>query len=126
MSSSYVVKLVTDDELLVKASGLGVVKVGDLLEVLDPTTMKVKDPITGDSLGSVKRVKANLVVTSVAPGLILCAAWGRSSGGLSAISRVMAGEPQVNIRGSEPHWPERVDLGDPVEATGRRVKREEQ
>ncbi|MDE0775853.1 MAG: hypothetical protein OSB43_06255 [Nocardioides sp.] len=121
----YVVKVVTDYELLVNFGAPDGADAGLILKVLDPETQNVKDPKTGLELGSVEREKARIAIETVGDKMSLCRVVGRQPGGtLSAISTVMTGsqDPPTLIRGNYPKWPEGVKEGDPVALTGRRLK----
>jgi hypothetical protein len=119
----YVVKLVTDFELLVNIGEGDGAKEGRILQVLDPRTQGVIDPKTGEDLGSVERQKARVAIEQVGERMSLCRVMGRRPGGsLSAVSTVMSGSTPVLIKGSKPAWPEGVSEGDPVVFTGLRLK----
>lgn len=119
----YVVKLVTDYELLVNMGKNDGAEAGLILKVLDTRTQNVRDPKTGEDLGSVDREKARVAIETVGDNISLCRVLGRTPGGsLSAISTVMSGTSPLLIRGPEPEWPEGVSEGDPVGPTGRRLK----
>lgn len=117
----YVVKLVTDFELLANVGTDDGAEEGIVLEVLDPETQDVVDPKTGEKLGSVDRHKARVAIEKVGEKMSLCRVVDRRSGSLSAISTIMAGGPTIQIAGSSPTWPEGVSTGDPVRFTGRRL-----
>lgn len=108
----FVAQLVTDEQLLINVGERDGVREGMTFEVLDPRTMNVKDPVTGEDLGSLKRVKIRVVVTQVSERLSL--ARTRSSGStLGAVSQLLSGARQRgSLTGDK--WPEGVERGDPV------------
>jgi hypothetical protein len=108
----FVAQLVTDEQLLMNVGERDGVREGMTFEVLDPRTMNVKDPVTGENLGSLKRVKVRVVVTQVDERLSLARV--RSSGTtLGAVSQLLAGSRQRGFLTSD-KWPEGVEKGDPV------------
>jgi hypothetical protein len=123
MRDAYVIRLVTDYELLVNLGESDGAQVGEILDVLDPRTQNVTDPLTGADLGSIPRRKVGVAIDRVSEQLSLCTVLGRSAtSGLSAVSRVMSGEPALQIRADTPKWPEGVEPGDPVVRTGRKIR----
>lgn len=104
-----VAKLVTDDELLINRGLIHGVEKGMEFAVLDPSTMDVKDPETGENLGSIVRTKARVVVTTVGERLALTRI--STSRGISAVASAMAGRTGV-LTGDA--WPEGVRVKDPV------------
>jgi hypothetical protein len=118
MDDFYVVRLVNDYDLIVNA-GKGQVEVDEILEVIDPRTQDVRDPKTGDSLGSLDLPKCQIFVKHVADQMSLCSVYGRLSG-LSAVTAVMSGSPRISVIGAGPKWPEGVEPEDPIRKTGKR------
>jgi hypothetical protein len=118
MDDFYVVRLVNDFDLIVNM-GKGQVEVDEILEVLDPRTQDVRDPKTGETLGSLDLPKCQVYVKHVADHMALCSVFGRSTG-LSAVSAVMSGSPRISVAGAGPKWPEGVEPQDPIRRIGRR------
>ena len=111
-SEGVVGQVGTDEQWLRNIGGRDGVRVGMTFEVLDPRTMNVKDPVTAENLGSLKRVKVKVVVTQVDERLSLARV--RSSGtALGAVSQLLAGSRQRGFLTSD-KWPEGVAKGDPV------------
>lgn len=109
----YVVKLVTEDELVFNRGSDDGVVVGDLYEVLDPNTQSILDPKTNKSLGSIDRVLVRVRVTTVGEQIALARQVSRRSGTLSSVSQVLAGStPAVTL--APVRWPEGVAVGFPM------------
>lgn len=107
-----VAQLVTDEQLVMNIGERDGVRKGMTFEVLDPRTMNVKDPVTGENLGSLKRVKVRVLVTEVAERLSL-ARVGTRTVGIGAVAQILAGSRQRSVLTSD-KWPEGVEKGDPV------------
>jgi hypothetical protein len=118
--SGLVARLVNDEELLINIGSEDGVVVGQLYKVLDPITMNVPDPATGRDLGSIERVKAQVVVTEVGERLALARKWPRRKKSLSGAASVLSGESNLP-RPSTRAWREGVAPKDPVVATGKRI-----
>lgn len=119
-SAIYVVKLLTDDELLLNVGTDGGAEVDQLFRILDPMTMDVKDPFTGESLGSVERVKAKVRVVEVGERVSIARVHPGRSQGLSSIAQVLSGAPRASVL-SGSTWPDGVAVGDPAVRSGRLV-----
>ena len=127
-----VAKILNARELLINRGSADGVEVGMRFAVLDPEAENVKDPDTGDSLGSIFRPKVSVEVTEVEPHLSLAATYRKSTvniggGGAlasSALSKLFEPPNYVEryetFRSSEQTWealPESqsfVKVGDPI------------
>jgi hypothetical protein len=107
-----VVRLVTDEELLINLGSEQGVREGDTFIVLDERTRNVKEPGTNRDLGSLERVKTRIIVIQVGE-LMSLAKVKRRSMGLSGAALVLSGVPTSNKLTSS-GWPEGVEEGDPV------------
>lgn len=116
--AGYVARLVTDSELLLNIGSIAGVRAGDYYDILDESTRDVIDPKTGETLGSIDRVKARVVVFEVAEKLALAKVTGRSMG-LSSAARVLSGDLPA-VTSSPDRWREGVGVGDPVRFGGRK------
>ena len=108
-----VAQLVTDDELIINVGALDGVEVGDIFNVLDPSTLNVREPGTNRPLGSIERVKAKVIVTSVNDLMSLARVQGRNTG-LSSISRVLSGDMSYARLTLKSAWPDGVTVSDPA------------
>ncbi|WP_442864682.1 FlgT C-terminal domain-containing protein [Aeromicrobium sp. HA] len=107
-----VVRLITDDELLINLGSAAGVAVGDTFKVLDSRTMNVREPGTNRDLGSLERVKSRLQVVQVSEHMALAEVMGRSTG-ISGATRILTGG-SISSRLTSGTWPEGVEPGDPV------------
>lgn len=106
-----VVRLVTDDELLLDVGTDQGVFVGQIFDILDPTTENVTAP-DGRQLGSLRRVKASVRIIQVSEQLALGEA--RRNVPIANLSRALSGAtPTSKLTGSS--WTEGVKVGDPAE-----------
>lgn len=123
-----VARLITGDELIINRGLEHGVKVRMLFEVLDRLTEHVRDPETKEDLGSIRRVKATVRVTSVEQKLCLAVLHRSSAGfglgplgsaamlaGLFAPSTSVAGATGPKAPTSPSTWAYGVAVGDPVE-----------
>jgi len=111
-----VVRLVTDDELLFNLGSEDGVEAGMLFSVLDPLTEKIMDPKTGEDLGSIKRVKAQIRVVNVSERVSLArVSPSRGRAGISFASEVLMGPKLPSAKLTGDTWPDGVGVGDPVE-----------
>lgn len=108
---AHVIRLVTDDELLINVGSDDGVERGDEFKILDRLTLDVSDG--GEDYGSIQRVKAVVRVIQANERMALARVVGRSRG-ISSIASVMAGEPSRSARLTSGTWPEGVEPRDPV------------
>lgn len=106
-----VAKVVTTDELVLNRGSNHGVKKDMMFRVLDPRTENVLDPDTGEDLGSIKRTKARVWVTEVAPQVALAEV--RVSSGLVGLARLF--EPKDSPLQSRVNYLSDVRVGDPIE-----------
>jgi hypothetical protein len=115
VAEGHVVKLVTDDELLFNRGSRDGVKKDMYFNVLDPNTQNVSDPITGEDLGSVDRIKAQIRITSVSERMSLGRVYPpRGRGGLTTSVELLMGPKPLSGKLTGDTWPDGVDIGDPV------------
>lgn len=118
-----VIKLLNGHELIVNLGVADFVSVRDILEVVDAGTRDVRDPQTGEKLGTIDRIKATLAIDTVGERMSICRVINRPDPrGFREMLRDME---SLGGRTSQPDsdvWPENVQPGDPVRRTNRRVK----
>jgi hypothetical protein len=115
----YVARLITDDELLLNVGSHDGVEQNMIFKILDPTTMEVTDPKTGENLGSIERVKAQVVIWDVSDRLSLAKVYpARGITGLSAAAAIISGAPKAASTSGKA-WPEDVRTSDPAVFSGR-------
>lgn len=124
MKDIYVLKLVTDTELLLNVGTGENVNVGDVYAILDPATQNVRDPLTGNVVGTIDRVVVHVTVTRVSDGMSLAKLYGRRNTGLTGAAGLLAGPRPVVKTPSQ--WPEGVQAADPARFTGQNTKRDEE
>jgi hypothetical protein len=107
-----VVRLVTDDELLLDAGTQQGLLVGQIFDILDPRTENVTAP-DGRNLGSLRRVKASVRIIEVGEQLALAEA-RRDFVGISSLSRALTGASATSKLTAK-SWAEGVEVGDPAE-----------
>jgi hypothetical protein len=112
-----VIRLLSDDQLLLNVGGADGVISGEIFEVLDPRTQNVIDPTTGDSLGSLDRVKARVRVVELADRLSVAEIYPARKPTLSIAAQVMVGQTRSNQL-TRDIWPEGVAMRDPVRSVG--------
>jgi hypothetical protein len=121
--TGYVVRLITDDELIFNLGSSSDVTEGMLFEVLDPTTEDVIDPRTGNNLGSIERVKSQVRVITVAEQISLARVFpSRGRFGISVSAETLMGPKPASGTLSGNVWPDGVKVGDPIRYTGQRVQ----
>jgi hypothetical protein len=118
-----VAKLITDEELVINRGRRDGVRQRMRFDVLDTRTQDVKDPDTGEVLGSIRRAKTRVIVTAVEDQLCLAERVRSGISALVGLSRAF--EPRTTVgastrsaelaHGSGPSWVEGVLEGDPVE-----------
>jgi hypothetical protein len=112
----YVARLITDDELAINLGSRDGVKEDMIFSILDERTDNITDPITGEDLGSIERVKAQVKITTVSERLSLgLISWPtrRREGFPLDVGILMGPRPRSGkLTGST--WPEGVKVGDPV------------
>ena len=137
MIRGQVAKVLTTRELVINRGYADGVDVGMRFAVLDPRADNIKDPETGDVLGSVSRPKVNVEVTRVEERLSLAATYrkrrvnvGGQGAGLTTLGKLF--EPPLYVdefdtfKASEQSWEELdesesiVKVGDPVVQLGER------
>lgn len=114
--SGYVARLITDDELAINLGSRDGVKKDMVFSILDETTENITDPITGEDLGSIDRIKAQVKIITVSERLSLgLISWPtrRREGFPVDVGILMGPKPRSGkLTGST--WPEGVKVGDPV------------
>jgi hypothetical protein len=110
--TGYVARLVTGDELIINQGVMDGVAEGDQFAVLDPRAMNVKDPKTGEDLGSIPRPKTIVRVTRVGDRISL--AVDTKSGTFSAVTAAISGV-STEVPLSHDRWANGVTVGDPIE-----------
>jgi hypothetical protein len=113
----YVARLVTDTELLLNIGSDDGVEVREIFEILDPNTRNVKDPVSGEDLGSLDRIKARVVVARLSEKLSLARIHPSRFTGISGAARILSGDPPQSLL-SPSTWPEGVKVRDPIRSTG--------
>jgi hypothetical protein len=109
-TGAHVVRVLNYDELIISAGQSSRVRQGMIFAVLDPLTQNVRDPLTGEDLGSLDREKARVVVARVAPRMSLVHVCGRPP-------LVSTKESQVADEAAglvDDAWPGGIEEGDPV------------
>lgn len=95
--SGHVAEIVSDREVILNKGFSDGVREGMYFKIIDPTGIDVKDPITGEDLGGIKRIKIVVKAIEVAPRLTLARTFrkrtvnvgGAASGGYAEISRML-------------------------------------
>jgi hypothetical protein len=119
--SGFVARIVTDDLLVINKGGADGVIENMIFDVLDPLTQNVRDPETGEDLGSIDRVKAQVYTIEVADRISIARITPSRGSMFSDVARIVAGVPRTSKLTSE-IWPEGVKEGDPVRSSGRFVE----
>ena len=112
----YVARLITDDELAINLGSRDGVKKGMIFSILDEATENIPDPITGEDLGSIERVKAQVTITGVSERLSLgLISWpSRNREGFTGSIGMLMGPKPRSGKLTGDTWPEGVQVGDPV------------
>lgn len=111
----YVAKLITDDELVINRGARDGVKEGMYFNVLDETTENIRDPETGEDLGSIERIKVQVRVISVSEKISLAAVYPRRTrSGLPTNIDLLMGTRPRSGRLSGETWSDGTQVGDPV------------
>ena len=111
----YVARLITDDELAINLGLQDGVHKDVYFNVLDTSTENITDPVTGEDLGSIERIKAQVRIISVSERLSLGAIYpGRRREGISSNLDLWTGPRRRTGRLTAEAWPEGVKVGDPV------------
>ena len=105
-----VAKIVSDEELVLNIGSRDGLSVGDIVEILDAATFNIKDPITGENLGSIPRRKALGKVYQVAERLALV----RDQSPAGVASWLNLSGTSLASSFSDPAWRSGVKVGDPV------------
>lgn len=109
-----VAQLVTIEELVInRGTRDGVIR-DMIFDVLDPLTQDVKDPDSGEILGSIDRILARVRITEVEERISVGQLVSRRPLGLSETARALAGQSARYVRPTGDAWPEGVQAGDPV------------
>ena len=90
-----VARILSSRDLVINVGSRDGVNVGMYFDVLDPKGEDIKDPETGESLGSLERPKVRLKITKVQERLSIASTYRKS---------------QVNVGGSGPDLGAGVDL----------------
>ena len=114
-SQGYVARLITDDELAINLGSRDGVKEGMYYNILDESTENIPDPVTGENLGSIERVKAQIRIIVVSERLSIGLIYPdrRRAGFPSGVDVLMGPKPRSGRLTGET-WPEGVKVGDPV------------
>lgn len=116
-----VARLVSDDELIINKGSEQGVEVGMIFEVLDERTLDVRDPETGEDLGSIFRSKARVVVRRVSEKMAIAERYGSASIlSTSSLGTILGGRTPRSILSGD-RWPEGVSVGDQIFSSGLRV-----
>lgn len=107
MINGKVAQILNDREVIVNRGSTHGVKVGMYIGIIDPLSLDVVDPDTGESIGGIRRIKVTLKITQVSERLAVASTFktqrvntgGSGLGGLGATSRLF--EP--------PKYEERVE-----------------
>jgi hypothetical protein len=118
-----VIKLVTDDELILNLGKDHGVEPNMVFQVSDPKTEHVIDPKTGEDLGSIKRIKARVRIINVSQRISLARVSPlRGREGISYSVDLIMGEKPLSAKLTGDTWPDGVSIDDPVEYTGTKSK----
>jgi hypothetical protein len=137
MIRGQVARVLTTRELVINRGNADGVGVGMRFAVLDPKADNIRDPETGEVLGSVSRPKVNVEVTRVEKRLSLAATYrtrrvnvGGQGAGISALGKLFEPPEYVDefdtFKASDQSWQELdesesfVKVGDPVVQLGER------
>jgi hypothetical protein len=113
----YVARLITDDELAINLGSADGVREGMSFNVLDTSTESIPDPVTGEDLGSIERLKARIRIISVSERLSLgVISPPRGREGVPSSLRLWEGPRPRSGRLTGDAWPEGVKVGDPVQS----------
>lgn len=133
--SGHVAEIVSDREVILNKGFSDGVREGMYFKIIDPAGIDVKDPVTGENLGGIKRIKVVVKAIEVAPRLTLARTFrkrtvnvgGAGRGGFSEISQLMRPEKYVeqveklrlDSNASKPIGPSEsvVAKGDPFESS---------
>ena len=112
----YVARLITDDELVINLGSRDGVKEDMIFSILDEATENITDPKTGEDLGSIERVKAQVKITAVSERLSLgLISWpSRNREGFPGNIGILMGPKPRSGKLTGSTWPEGVKVGDPV------------
>lgn len=133
--SGHVAEIVSDREVILNKGSSDGVTEGMYFKIIDPAGIGVKDPITGEDLGGIKRIKVVVKAVEVAPRLTLARTFrkrtvnvgGAGRGGISDVALLMTPEKYVeqveklrlDSKASKPIGPSEsvVSKGDPFESS---------
>lgn len=118
----HVVKVVSDDELIINLGQSDGVQKGDLFHVLDEQAMDLTDPHTGEDLGAIGRVLATVQVVKVADHVSIAAVYPKRTN-ISEIGALLTGASRPKRTLSE-GWPEGIARGDPIVRVQKEVHEE--
>jgi hypothetical protein len=111
----HVARLVTDDELVINLGSRDGVKKDMYFNVIDESTENISDPITGEDLGSIERIKVQVRIIRVSERLALGLIYpGRSRTDFPGDISVLMGPKPRSGKLTGNTWPEGVKVGDPV------------
>ncbi|WP_271396279.1 hypothetical protein [Neomicrococcus lactis] len=90
--SGLVAEIVSNREIILNKGSKDGVREGMYFNVLDPSSVGIKDPVTGEDLGGIKRIKITVVAVEVAERITLAQTFrtrsvnvGGHFGGMDAI-----------------------------------------
>lgn len=119
-----VAEVVSHRELILNRGSEHGVKVGDFFAVLDPRSVGITDPDTGDPLGDIRKVKIVVQAVEVAPRLTLARTFrtrrvnlGGTGAGLGALTAAMQAPryvDQVETLRLDDNAPRKIDPADSV------------
>jgi hypothetical protein len=115
---AVVARIVSPSELIINRGSQDGVALDMIFEVIDNRTRDVKDPRTGENLGSIDRVKSRVVVTDLGDRVALAKPMGRARSTIS-----LGGSSRSRSLLSEETWPEGVAVGDEALHRGEYQKR---
>jgi hypothetical protein len=101
----YVARLITDDELVINLGSRDGVKKDMYFNIIDESARDVPDPITGENLGSIDRIKAQIHIERVSD---------RGRSGFPGSIGILMGPKPPSGKLTGDTWPEGVKVGDPV------------
>jgi hypothetical protein len=116
---AFVARIVSESELIVNRGSQDGVALDMIFEVVDNRVRDVKDPRSGENLGSIDRAKAKVVVTEVGDRIALARPFGRARSWVS-----LGGSSRSKSLLSDDTWPEGVVVGDEAVHRGEFRKRE--
>jgi hypothetical protein len=115
---AFVARIISESELVINRGSADGVAVDMIFDIVDDRLRDVKDPRTGENLGSIDRLKARIAITEIGDRIALARAFGRARTPIS-----LGGPPRSRSLLSDETWPEGVSVGDEAIHRGKVVKR---